>query len=100
MDNKSTSKYKNDFLTVRKFINEFDPCDLIKIVATEDEYDCMTQQIISYLYAKRSNQEIKDLIVHEIETHFGLTNPKDFKEPDRSMFFAELETFIIKVKNK
>jgi len=99
MESASKSELNNEFLTVRNLINELDPCDLIKIGAPEDEYNCMTRKIISYLNAKRTNQEIKDLIVHEIENHFGLSSPNEFKEPDRSKFFDDLEKFIIKIKN-
>jgi hypothetical protein len=99
MSPESKSKYKNEFLTVRKLMNEFDPCDLRKMGAPIDEYDFLTQQLISYLNAKKSNQEIKDFILNEIETHFGLTNPNEFKEPDRSEFLSTLDKFIIRIKN-
>ena len=95
MNSESKSKYKNDFLTARKLVNEFDPCDLMKISAPTDEYDSLTHQLISFLYAKKSNQEIKDFILYEIENHFGLINPNGFKDPDKSAFFTNLDEFII-----
>ena len=71
MSKELKSKYnKNDFATLTELVNDFDPCGLIKGDAPLDEYDCLTQHLLSYIYNNRTPQEIKDLIIHEVDEHY------------------------------
>jgi len=47
MSKELKSKYKKDFATLTELVNDFDPCGLIKSGASIDEYDCLTQQLLS-----------------------------------------------------
>ncbi len=52
-------KYENDFNKNRQHVNEFDPVGLIKSGAPIDEYDCITNKILSKLYSKTPREEIR-----------------------------------------
>jgi hypothetical protein len=79
MDKELKSKYKKDFATLTRLINDFDPCELIKGGAPLDEYDCLTQQLLSYIYNNRTRQEIKDMIIREVDEHFGMPVENDYE---------------------
>ena len=63
-------KYKTDFATVRKLINEFDPTDLIKCGAPLDEYDSLSNIIVSSIYNNKSISETSIKIISEIQNSF------------------------------
>jgi len=79
MNKELNSKYKNDFVTLTELINDFDPCGLIKGGAPLDEYHCLTQQLLSYIYNNKTRQEIKDLIIHEVDEQFGMPVEKKYE---------------------
>jgi effector-binding domain-containing protein len=87
-------KFKQDFNKVQEFVNEFDPCGLIYTGAPIDEYDCLTHQLLSAVYNGKTRIEIKDLILHEIEHHFGTLDLETLKEPYKTIFYNNLETLI------
>jgi hypothetical protein len=78
MDKALKTKYKNDFAAIRELVNAFDPCGLVGGGAPDDEYDCLTQQLIISLYDKKTKTEIRELILHEIEHHFGTSDLQTF----------------------
>ena len=89
-------KYKFDFKQLQELVNSFDPITLIESGAPEDEYDCLTEQILSYVYKKKTKTEMKDLVRHEIEHHFGLVVEEKYKEK----FRTDIEEFIETVYDK
>jgi hypothetical protein len=91
-------KSKNDFEKIQEFLNMFDPCGLISLGAPEDEYDCLTIQLLSSIYNRKTKTEIKELILHEIEFHFGTPDLEILEEPYKTNFYNDLETFIDKLK--
>lgn len=84
-------KHQNEYLAVRDLINEFDPCARIGHGAPVDEYDCLTNPILHALNDHKSLDEIKSLILTELEKHFGISVPH--REPYRTGFMNGLETF-------
>lgn len=48
-------KYKADLKKVQDFVNAFDPCELIEGGAPEDEYDCLSNHLVSGLYTNKSS---------------------------------------------
>jgi len=94
MNKELKAKYKKDFTTVSKLVNEFDPCGLIAGGAPSDEYDCLTQQLLSFIYDKKSEQEIKALIIHEVDHHFGTPVEEEFK----AKFNDDIDNFITTLK--
>ena len=89
-----TIKYKKDFNKIRLYVNVFDPIGLIKGGAPVDEYDCLTNKILSSIYNKKSREEIKQIIIHEIEDHFGDDNLIGLKEPYKTKFNKALELLL------
>jgi hypothetical protein len=88
------TKYKTDFEIAREFVNNFDPCGLIYSGAPFDEYDCLTNQLLSAVYNDKTRIEIKDLILHEIEHHFGTPDLETLDDPYKSKFYNDLEILI------
>jgi len=97
MDKELNLKYKRDFKKVSLIVNEFDFCGLIKGGAPIDEYDCLTSQVLSSFYKKRPRLEIRDLIIHEIEDHFGTHDVDEIKEPFKTKLYSTLDTFLDKI---
>ncbi len=91
-------KFKQDFDKARNFVNEFDPCGLIYSGAPVDEYDCLTTQLLSAVYSGQTRTEIKDLILHEIEHHFGTPDIENLTEPYKTKFFIDIELLINKLE--
>ena len=91
-------KFNTDFGKVRNFINEFDPCGLIYSGAPIDEYDCLTSKLLSSFYNGRSRTEIKDLILHEIEHHFGTPDLEVLDEPYKTNFYNDIKILIDKLE--
>ena len=93
-------KYKEDFDTVKNFVNDFDPCGLIISGAPNDEYDCLINQLLSATYNRKTRTEIKELILNEIIHHFGTSNLEKFSEPHKTNFYNELETILDKLEKQ
>jgi hypothetical protein len=97
MDKKDfKDKFKNDFTLVRDLFNSFDPCGLIQGGAPVDEYDCLTTQILSGLYQGMPKQELVDLIITELDQHFGTID----KSKISNSFKFEMDRFIDEIKPK
>lgn len=90
MNKESKEKYKSDFILLSKYLNLFDPCGLIQNDPPENEYDSITQKLLSHIYNKKSRQEIKELIIHEVVHYFG-TN---IGEKYENEFHSEIDKFI------
>ncbi|MEI6587047.1 MAG: hypothetical protein WCL56_13235 [Sediminibacterium sp.] len=97
--NELQEKYKQNFLKVRELVNEFDPLGLIKSGSPKNEYDCLTEKLISAVYNQRTTDEILNLLVHELEDHFGLDELDSITEPYRSTFFRSADTMIKGLNN-
>jgi hypothetical protein len=91
-------KYKDDFKILQSFVNEFDPCGLINSGAPIDEYDCLTNQLLSAKYNSKTREEIKEIILHEIEYHFGTPNLEILNEPNKTNFYKDIERLIDKLE--
>jgi hypothetical protein len=97
MDKKDLKiKYNNDFTIVRDLFNSFDPCGLIQGGAPIDEYDCLTTQILSGLYQIKSKQELANLIITELDHHFGTIDKSKISDN----FKFEMDRFIDEIKTK
>jgi hypothetical protein len=77
-----------------QLVNAFDPCGLIKSGAPADEYDCLTDKLLSKVYKRKSRQEVEEFILHEIEHHFGLPDLTDLDELYKSQFNRSLDKFL------
>lgn len=88
------ANYKRDFKIITKLLNEFDPCGLIDGGAPDDEYDCLTGQILSLVYKKTDFLEIKKKIIHEIEHNFGLLDLGKINDSNNQQFAEKLNIFL------
>lgn len=85
MEKELKQRYKADFATLTEIVNSFAPFGLIKGGAQTDEYDCITQQLLSSIYNKKTRQEMKDLILQGIKHHFGTPDLTTLDEPYKSL---------------
>lgn len=53
-------------------MNSWDPIGLIEGGAPEDEYDCISVQLISLLREGKDHNDIFEFILHELDAHFGM----------------------------
>lgn len=91
--------YQDAFLSVRTLLNEFDPCGVIQAGAPEDEYDCLTEKLLISVRDDKSREELRALVLSEIQNHFEEPDLKTMEEPSRSRFYQDLEYFVGQVKS-
>src|SRR5436190_11794908 len=94
MDKALKIKYHNDFAKIRLLVNKFDPCGFIEGGAPDDEYDSLTNKILSSLYNKLSQDDLRRWIIHEIENNFGTPILSELDEHERAKFYNDLETIL------
>lgn len=63
-----TKSIKSEVIEIRKIFNDWDSI----VLSPEDEYDCLTHQIISELYRGIFEEEIVLFIKIEMINHFGI----------------------------
>ncbi len=92
-------KYRDDFQILRTLINEFDPCSFINAGAADDEYDNLTHKTLSYVYVNKSRNEIKQMIMSDLEFYYGCVDETMFQENKEfeRQFKADFETFLDKL---
>jgi len=93
-------KYKNDFAIVRKLINEFDPTDLIKSGAPLDEYDSLSNIIVSSIYNNKPISEMSSMIIYEIQNSFEYFIPNQEKADYTLKLEEVLNTIYKSLNNK
>jgi hypothetical protein len=64
-------KWSRQYKELEKIVNEWDPVGLISGGAPEDEYDCLTTQILFLLREGKDTIEIQKFIIEELDEHFG-----------------------------
>ncbi len=64
-------KWSRQYKGLEKIVNEWDPVGLINGGAPEDEYDCLTTQILFLLHEGKDTGEIQTFIIEELDEHFG-----------------------------
>lgn len=87
-------KYKDDFAKVTLLVNEFDACGFIKIGAPSDEYESLVNKILAHIYDNKTREEIKKMIIHEIEFYFGCLDLSVMKEPYLANFHNDLDRLL------
>ena len=85
--------YKADFLIVQKVINEFNPCGLVENGSPSNEYDFMTNKVLSFVYNKNNIDETLQAILRELIDNFGL----DILENDSQKLKSDIEEVLINV---
>lgn len=65
-------KYGDIYKQFEKRINEWDPIGLISGGAPKDEYDCITVQLITLLKNGKTEVEIYNFIIRELDDHFEM----------------------------
>jgi|SRR5665647_3612628 len=100
MEKELKQRYKVDFANLTEIVNSFDPCGLIEGGAPTDEYDCVTQQLLSSIYNKKTRQEMKDMILHELKHHFGTPDLATLDEPYKTKFYNSLDNLLDDVDKK
>jgi transcriptional antiterminator len=91
-------KYKTEFALMKELVNTFDPCGFIHFGFPEDEYDCLTNHLLSSVYQNKSRDEIRSIILHEIDHHFGTPDRTILVEPYKTQFYDDLETLLNKLE--
>lgn len=64
-------RWLNQYKELEKMVNEWDPVGLISDGAPEDEYDCLSTQLLSLLQQGKQIDEIRTFIFKELDEHFA-----------------------------
>ena len=70
----------------------------LHIKASHDEYDRLTNQILSLIYTKKSRNEIQDFFVDQIINYYGTPDLNVLEEPYKSKYYSDLETLLEKLE--
>lgn len=65
-------KFNKLYTQLLPIINTWDPIGLVGSGAPDDEYDCITVQLIVLLEQGKSQNEIYEFIIHELDDHFSM----------------------------
>ncbi|WP_422657524.1 phosphotransferase [Paenibacillus sp. EC2-1] len=84
-------KYVDIFDQVQELVNEWDPVGLIGGGAPDDEYDCITIQLIDLLKQGANQAEIFEYIIHELDDHFGMGIKAIDNEYKESFIYKQTE---------
>jgi hypothetical protein len=64
-------------LRLRRLVNEWDPAGILSAGAPDDEYDCVTDPLLSLLSRSVSRSEIEHWLGQKVTDHFGLEISND-----------------------
>ena len=96
------SKYKSDFITIRNLVNDLDVCGFIKSGSLVDEYENITNILLSSIYNSKSKMQTENKIINEIENYYGMGKIEDKKSLEQLKI--EIEKLInkseIEIQNK
>ena len=95
---KSNKEYNYKFNFIKTLLNEFDPCGLIHTGVPSNEYDCLTEKILSYITNKKSKSELINMINNEIKYRFGAPT-KPLNDNIKSQYNTEMDGFINQLLN-
>ncbi len=94
MDKVLKYKYKTEFAIMTELVNAFDPCGLIEMGAPSDEYDGLTEKLLSCVYNKMIIPEIKEYVLHEIQCYFEYPDLTIFVQPYKTHFYNNLDKLL------
>ncbi|WP_430401204.1 hypothetical protein [Flavobacterium sp.] len=96
------TKSKNDFKNIQNLVNDFDLCGLILGGAPIDEYESLTNILLSSFYNNKPKLETQKIIIDEIENYYGMGKIED--ENSSKKLKTEIEKLIdkaeLEIKNK
>ncbi|MES2680125.1 MAG: hypothetical protein V4635_09585 [Bacteroidota bacterium] len=100
MDKLLRQKFRDDFNLMRTLINEFDPCSFINGGAPDDEYDALTHKTLSHIYLGKTRDEIKRMIMSDLEFYYGCVDETAFQENREfeRKFKTDFEVFLDKLE--
>jgi hypothetical protein len=91
-----SDKYKKDFKEMQVIVNEYDPLDLVKNGAPNNEHDRLTTELLSLLY-KNQLDGVRELLIHCYEW-YGY-NPDEIKEEYKERFNNKVKNTLNKIEN-
>ena len=100
MNSLNITKYEEKHDKVTLLVNEFDPCGFIHFGAPHNEYDCLTNKILNYYLEKKTRDEIKIMIIHEVEYHFGCIDLSVMLKEDEDNFLKDLDNLLNKLETE
>ena len=98
MNKQLKTKYKIEFGLTSAIVNEIDLCGLISGGAPNDEYDSLTNLILSSITNKRPHSETIEKIINLLEDYFGY---KDLiPETHKTKLYRTVDLMLDRIKNE
>ncbi|MAC95850.1 MAG: hypothetical protein CMC96_10130 [Flavobacteriales bacterium] len=66
-----TSDFKDIFKETRRLVNEWDPCSFIEAGAPTDEYDALTNKILSGVINQRETEQLRNEVIELLDNYYG-----------------------------
>ncbi|MFH0801872.1 MAG: HEAT repeat domain-containing protein [bacterium] len=83
---------------IQALVNLWDPANLLSPETPEDEYDCMTHQLVSLLHKRADFDNLFKFILSNLEDHFGISRSGMTPEAQRK-FEAHIKEFVFSIQN-
>lgn len=90
-------KWYNEYIELEKIVNEWDPIGLIYCGAPDDEYDCLSMQILFWLHEGKTVEQIQEFIIEELNEHFGYGVKNIRKKEDQDVFLKKCNSASVKI---
>jgi hypothetical protein len=98
MDKQLKTKYKNEFGITSAIVNEFDLCGLITGGSPNDEYDSLTNLILSSINNKKSRSETKENLTQLLTNYFGMDDL--INEQDKTTLNQTLDSMLDRIETE
>ena len=85
-------KWSEQYKELEIIINDWDPMNLIRGGAPQDEYDCIGTQLLNLLHNGLKKDEVKEFIYRELDEHFDL-KLEDIKLEYQQRFIDSVNKF-------
>lgn len=98
MDKQLKIKYKIEFGLTSAIVNEFDLCGLISGGSPNDEYDSLTNVILSSVYNKKSHSETNEQLIQLLTNYFGMDD--SINEQDKTTLNQTLDSLLERIETE
>ena len=92
------SDYKKIFEKAQEFVNKWDPCSFIESGAPIDEYDSLTNKILSGAINQRETENLKSDIIDLLDNFYGTPVFDELTSEKKDLLINETKEVIEKIK--
>ena len=93
-----TSDFKDIFEETRRLVNEWDPCSFIEEGAPTDEYDALTNNILSGVNNQRETEQVRNEVIELLDNYYGTPVFDELSTERQELLKKEINELIEKIE--